>query len=290
MRIINLEFSHYGEVRSSTHRSGFPTLPSESLQLRINFYDDLSQKDAIALATDTLIAQPCEWFISGGYKWTIDLGKLKRSFKQCSDLEWLNGKISVQPDYRRYRRSKLDYGPKSGLVVTLMPEDLTRELLPKHGSRNPEELLPSLSKFRKGHPDPIKTGFIIMRFTKTKAHKTILRAIKSTLSRFSLHGLRSDDKEYSDELLTNIRTYMHGSGFGIAVFERLEEQEFNPNMSLEVGYMMAQGKPVLLLKDKTLKNLHSDIVGKLYRDFDPQDPEGTIPPQLESWLRDKGLI
>lgn len=129
-----------------------------------------------------------------------------------------------------------------------------------------------------------------MQFTPTRAHEAILSSVKATLTKFSLKGLRADEKEYSDEILTNIRTYMHGCDFGIAVFERLLKDEFNPNVALEVGYMMAHGKPVLLLKDNTLKHLHTDIVGKLYRDFDPQDPEGTIPSQIESWLRDKGLI
>ncbi len=78
--------------------------------------------------------------------------------------------------------------------------------------------------------------------------------------------------------------------FGIALFERLEEDEFNPNVSLEVGYLRALRKPVCLLKDKTLKTLQTDLVGKLYKSFDPQDPKKTIPRELENWLRDKEII
>jgi hypothetical protein len=82
---------------------------------------------------------------------------------------------------------------------------------------------------------------------------------------------------------------MHGCGFGIAIFDRIEEEEFSPNVSLEVGYMMALGKDVCLLKDKTLETLHADLLGKLYKPFDPQNAEGTIPNQLSKWLSDKGL-
>ena len=82
---------------------------------------------------------------------------------------------------------------------------------------------------------------------------------------------------------------MHGCGFGIAVIERLQDDDFNPNVSLEVGYMLALGKPICLLKDKTHKTLQSDLGGKLYRPFDTQDPEASIPPVLSDWLRDKGL-
>ena len=86
-------------------------------------------------------------------------------------------------------------------------------------------------------------------------------------------------------------TYIIGCGFGIAVFERLEQDEFNPNVSLEVGWMYGLGKSVCLLKDKTLTTLpHADLVGKLYRQFDPQNPKGTIPQVLSKWLNDKGVV
>jgi len=74
------------------------------------------------------------------------------------------------------------------------------------------------------------------------------------------------------------------------VFERIEQEEFNPNISLEVGYTMALRKPVLLLKDRTLKNLNTDLIGKLYKVFDPQNISESIAPQLQRWLKDKGII
>jgi nucleoside 2-deoxyribosyltransferase len=97
------------------------------------------------------------------------------------------------------------------------------------------------------------------------------------------------DKEFHDDLYPNIQTYLHGCGFGIAVFERLESEEFNPNVALEVGYMFGLRKHVLLLKDRTLRALQTDLVGKLYREFDPQNPEETIPAQIDGWLSDKDL-
>lgn len=44
---------------------------------------------------------------------------------------------------------------------------------------------------------------------------------------------------------------MHGCEFGVAVFDRITEDDFNPNVTLEVGYMLGMGRNVLLLKDKT---------------------------------------
>ena len=100
----------------------------------------------------------------------------------------------------------------------------------------------------------------------------------------------ADDKLYHDDLFWNILTYVYGCGFGIAVFERIEQEDFNPNVAFEVGYMMALKKQVLLLKDQTLKNLHSDLIGRLYKTFDPQRIAQSLGPKLETWLRDKGLL
>ncbi len=107
------------------------------------------------------------------------------------------------------------------------------------------------------------------------------------------HGivaLRADDKEYMDDLFLNIKTYMHACDFGIAIFERITDDNFNPNVTLEVGYMLGMGKNVLLLKDKTLKALQTDLAGRLYKEFNTVEVEESIPIAIEKWLRDKGLI
>ena len=130
----------------------------------------------------------------------------------------------------------------------------------------------------------------MMQFGKTKMHAKIIAAIRSSLESFGIAALRADDKEYHEDLFPNVQTYMHGCGFGIAVFERLEAEDFNPNVSLEVGYMRALRKSVCILKDKTLQTLQTDLVGKLYRSFDPQDPESGIPVELGKWLEDKDII
>lgn len=144
--------------------------------------------------------------------------------------------------------------------------------------------------FRKDYPIKTKTAFIIMQFSKSKLHDEIVKTIKEVLFKYNIIGLRADDKEYSDDLLQNISTYMHCADFGIAVFERIYNDDFNPNVSFEVGYMLGLKKNVCLLKDQTLTELHSDLVGKLYKQFDTHDIPNTLPDNLEKWLKDKGII
>ena len=130
----------------------------------------------------------------------------------------------------------------------------------------------------------------MMQFGKTKTHNEIVEAIRYALDSHGIMGVRADDKQYHDDLFPNVMTYLYGCGFGIAVFERIEAEEFNPNVSLEVGYMLALKKPVCLLKDRTLKTLHTDLIGKLYKVFDPQNSTETIPEEINQWLSDKGLV
>ena len=150
----------------------------------------------------------------------------------------------------------------------------------------PKELSESLERFYADHPDSSKVAFVMMQFGHTPAHEKIVDGIRAALSVLGVAAVRAYEKEYHNDLFYNILTYMHGCGFGIAVFERLEEDSFNPNVSMEVGYMLALRKPICLLKDKTLKTLPTDFIGKLYRVFDPQEPTSTIPGELSRWLKD----
>jgi hypothetical protein len=173
---------------------------------------------------------------------------------------------------------------ESGIDMLLALDAARRERMSA-----PAEIAESLAKFRRDHPDPSKVAFVMMRFGNTPAHREITETIRQTLQEVGIKGLRADDKDYNDNLFLNIQTYMHGCDIGVAVFERIEQEDFNPNVSLEVGYMIGLGKPVCLLKDRTLRALQTDLVGRLYRAFDPQRAGTTIGPELKKWLEDRGL-
>lgn len=151
---------------------------------------------------------------------------------------------------------------------------------------DPADIAPYLQDFRTDHRAPGKCAFVMMRFERTPAHKKILAAVRTWCEKQGITALRADDKRYADDLWPNVRTYMHGCGFGIAIFDRLTREDFNPNVSLEVGYMLALGKPVCLLKDSNLTALQSDLVGRLYDNFNVQRLN-TIAPSLNRWMKDK---
>jgi hypothetical protein len=160
----------------------------------------------------------------------------------------------------------------------------------KYQSVIPNEIKESLKKFQDDFPEPKKVGFIMMQFGETQEHTDILTATRKTLAENGLHGVRADDREYHDDKYYNILTYLQGCGFGIAVFEMISEKSFNPNVSLEIGYLLGLNKSVCLLKERKLKTLPSDLVGRLYREFSIENCEISISNQITNWLDDRHLI
>lgn len=154
----------------------------------------------------------------------------------------------------------------------------------------PPELNLSLDRLRKKYPDPARLGFLIMRFGKAEPYGEIVKAIQETAARHGIAVVRADDHEFHADLWGNVRTFLHGCSFGVAIYERIEQDEPNANIGLEVGYLLAMGKPVLLLKERTLRTLQTDLMGRLYRVFDEHNAAGTIPGQLERWLIDNRVI
>jgi hypothetical protein len=119
---------------------------------------------------------------------------------------------------------------------------------------HPPEIAMSLDRLRAKYPDPKKLGFLVMRFTAAKPFSKIVETIKKTGEQYGLTIIRADENEFHADLWGNVRTHLHGCGFGIAIYERIETNEPNANVGLEVGYLLAMNKPVLLLRQCLKKN------------------------------------
>jgi len=257
-----------------------------------SFSNQYQRRQAIKAIERILEKNNVSWITTGHKEWTLDLDKLLDKLKEFipdfSSMNWFKGKVSLEPEFETEERIVFDK-PKYDARVAfyIVPEVLRRPVMPLEP---PIEIKESFERFKHDYPDPTKVAFIMMQFGKTKAHNEIVKAIRRVLNSHDISGVKADDKQYHDDLFPNVMTYLYGCGFGIAVFERIEAEKFNPNVSLEVGYMLALKKSVCLLKDRTLETLHTDLVGKLYKDFDTQDPIKTIPDKITQWLFDKGII
>lgn len=147
-------------------------------------------------------------------------------------------------------------------------------------------LEPHLRQFLTDHPDFDRNVFVMMRFTDTPQMKEIYSAIRDTLAPRGMHAVRADDRDYTSELWSNIEVYLTCCKYGIAVFEALEspDREFNPNVSLELGYMMGRRKRTLLLKEERLPNLPADVVHRLYKLFDMFDITSSVTREVGRWI------
>lgn len=115
-------------------------------------------------------------------------------------------------------------------------------------------------------------------------------SIRSALVRRGLFGHRADGRCYPNDrnFWDNVCTYMFGCKLGVAVLEDILQDEFNPNVALELGFMRALGKPTLLLKERRFKP-RADILGTLWEEFYILDIGGTVPSAVDRWLDDVGV-
>jgi hypothetical protein len=145
-------------------------------------------------------------------------------------------------------------------------------------------LEPQLRSFLADHPDPDRNVFIMMRFKDTDQFRDLHRAIADTLSTHGLQGVRADDREYHPDLWSNVETYMLGCKYGVAAFEDFETRDHNPNVALELGFMRARLKRCLILKERTLPAVPTDVVGSLYKLFDKFNVSETVRAQVNRWI------
>jgi len=135
-----------------------------------------------------------------------------------------------------------------------------------------------------------KNIFIITPFRYGAGYRESIRLIRETLASIGLRGWTADEKALDPQLWESVQGYLIGCKAGIAVFTnddrggKEDATVFNPNVSIEVGYMLSKHKPVLLLKEKRLARLPTDMVGFLYEDFDIENAPESIPRAVRKWV------
>lgn len=274
------------------------TCRSMSLESGIRFYfatlrsRPVSERQARDDLLNKLSKHPVPWLQPGRKYWSVDLNGLASILpqeKRNTIPSWLAGIVAIEPIFESGDVTDIGSPRETWRGYTCF--DVTKNTIrnPMSSIEIPPEIQQSLEDFSEVYPASSPTAFIMMRFGQTAAHLRIMESIKKSLEPMGVIALRADDREFHSDLFANILTYMYGCRFGVAVFERIEGDDFNPNVSLEVGYMLAMGKPVCFLKDRTLRSLQTDLLGKLYRPFDPYSPETTIPAELARWCKDRGM-
>ena len=164
-------------------------------------------------------------------------------------------------------------------------------------------LTDSIALFEQRHPY-VSSVFVMMRFTDSyPVLRDIYEVLEDELSHYGLEAIRADEHRYDPDLLDNIRVLMNGCRYGVAVLETLDQDDpqvwlgrvwralagragfqpvaSNPNVALEIGYMMRSGKDVLLLKEQE-SGIQTDLIGRIWDPFS-KHKLATVRERVRIW-------
>jgi len=147
-----------------------------------------------------------------------------------------------------------------------------------------------------GNSDYEHSIFLMMPFKNDYNYRGLTNEIKKICEKNGFKAFRVDDENRSpyDILWDNIVINMLSCKYGISVYvsekaidKMSDELRFfqNPNVALEYGFMKSRGKKILVLKD-TNSITPSDLQGFLWKPFDINNPDKSVPPVLTEWLNE----
>lgn len=162
----------------------------------------------------------------------------------------------------------------------------------------PHEIEKELKAFKEKYKGK-KTAFIMTSFS--EEHKAIAEKIKKILHEdFDIEGLLADvaGGENDDDLWNDIQVYLHGCDFGIGIYAddsivfndkgNQNNIRINPNLSQEIGYLLALQKRVCILKHNSLEKIPTDLSNRIYIPINSS--EDSIYRAIGKWLRNKHII
>ena len=111
-----------------------------------------------------------------------------------------------------------------------------------------------------------KNIFIITKYhNSNKSHRKIMKRV---IKEAGFYPVIAKKDIIIDDLYNPIACLIC-SKYGIALFDQPEDgQLINPNLCYELGMMHLQGKKCLILKSNSLEKLQTDILQKLYKEYD----------------------
>ena len=124
-----------------------------------------------------------------------------------------------------------------------------------------------------------KSVFLMIRYR--NRNRQLISQLKRALSSNGLTAILASEHNLTNDLYNPIACLL-SCARGIAVFDQSEEgQDFNPNVAYELGMMHLLGRDVLILKHSSLKSLHTDILMRLYHEY---DSPATAARHIGAWV------
>ncbi len=147
----------------------------------------------------------------------------------------------------------------------------------------PEEIVGSkwkLYKFLIDHPFE-KNIFIMTKYRNSNiSHREIMNRV---IREAGFYPVIAKNDIIIDDLYNSIACLIC-SKYGIALFDKPEDQQIiNPNVCYELGMMHLQGKKCLILKSNSLEKLQTDILQKLYKEYNESNLDD-LESKVKEWI------
>jgi DeoR/GlpR family transcriptional regulator of sugar metabolism len=156
----------------------------------------------------------------------------------------------------------------------------------------------SKSPFR--NPDSSKNCFVMMRYRKNRKLEKVETTVIQALDKYGVEARLAKDRQDKPLLWANVCAFMEHANFGIAIFDNVEnyqvgEPRANPNICMELGYMLARGADCLILRDTAGRpdvhgKLFTDLDGHIVQDIDTTKPMKDLGAIVSKWVQQRVRI
>lgn len=162
---------------------------------------------------------------------------------------------------------------RDGLFLEELP-DLSAALVPNALLGWREKMKAFLAKYPFDH-----SIFLMIRYH--DRNETLVRRLRRCAEKRGYSIILAKDHSLTDDLYNPIACLLCCAR-GLAVFDKPESgQVFNPNVAYELGMMHLLGRSCHVLKHAKLNVLHTDILMKLYDEYDNED---SAVARVDRWL------
>lgn len=136
-----------------------------------------------------------------------------------------------------------------------------------------------------------EVGFLIRKFEERDDRNTLISTIKNSFKENGLKIVDALEFELHNEVWSNIKEYMDYCSFVVVVIDNFSpygNNEFNPNTFLEIGYLLALNKPILILIQNSLESkIPTDFKAFIYKTFDNLDIDSfVLKDKIYKWIKE----
>lgn len=158
----------------------------------------------------------------------------------------------------------------------------------------PEPWMPAISRLLERQPFD-RNVLLMTRFPRQR-DDPLVGLIESARSVCTAHGLKmhlAGDENADPVLFNNVAAYMWACRFGLAFFEAHGDPPnkpaaLNQNLLIEVGGMLMAGRRCAILRDSSVEQMPTDLVGHIFHSLNLADLDAATAQVHRALVRDFG--